>query len=91
MHPIVALLSLVIGMYGWVVFIYVLVSLLGHFDIINRNQPFVIKARSFLGDLVEPVLNKIRKYVKPYNNVDWSPAILLIALYFIQYCLNYYF
>ncbi len=91
MHPIVALISLVIGLYAWVVFIYILIILLGHFEIINRQQPFVVKARSMLGDMVEPVLSKIRKHVKPYNNVDWSPAILLVVLYFVQYCLNYYF
>ena len=91
MHPLIAIVSFVIGIYGWAVFIYIMITLLGQFDIINRNQPFVIKVRSFLGDIIEPVLTKIRKYVKPYNNVDWSPAVLLVALYFIQYCLNYYF
>lgn len=91
MHPITVLLSLLLSLYGWVVFFYVLVNLLVYFDVLKTDQPFVIRARKLLADAVEPVLAHIRKYVKPYNGVDWSPAILLIAIYFLQYCLNYYF
>jgi len=90
-HPIVALIDMVLGLYGWTVFIYVMLQLLVYFQIINPSQTLISKVTRFLADIIEPALNKIRKHVKPYNNIDLSPAILLIAIYFVQYCINYYF
>ena len=91
MHPLIALLDLLVSLYSFVVFIYVLMQLLAYFKIINTSQPFVVWLTNTLGNLIEPALNKIRKYIKPYDNIDFSPMVLLIALYFIQYCLRYYF
>ncbi len=90
MHPLIALLDLLISLYSTAVFVYVLIQLLAYFNIINMNQPFVITVNRFLSGLIEPALMRIRKYVRPYNNMDFAPLILLIGLYFIQYCLRYY-
>jgi YggT family protein len=91
MHPIIALLDFVIGLYSMAVFIYVLLQLLIHFNIVNSSQQAVASVMKFLSDITEPALSRIRKYLKPYNNFDFSALILLIGLYFLQSCLRYYF
>ncbi len=91
MHPLIALLDFVISLYSLAVFIYVVIQILAYFKILNTEQPVVIQINKFLNALVEPALSKIRKYVKPYDNIDFSPLILLIFLYFLQYCIRYYF
>lgn len=90
LHPVIALLDLILGFYSFIVFVYIIMRLLTQFEILNPYSPFVGKLLKLFGDLVEPVLNKIRKYVKPIGSVDLSPVILLLAIYMVQYCLYYY-
>lgn len=90
LHPVIALIDLIFGFYGLIVFIYIIMRLLTQFEILNPYSPFVGRALKLFGDLVEPVLDKIRKYVKPIGSVDLSPVILLMAIYMVQYCLEYY-
>jgi len=90
MNPIIALIDTVLSLAEFVVFCYAMILLLANFNIINVSQPFVQKIIKFLSDLIEPVLNKIRKYVKPYNNIDLAPLVLLIAIYFVRYTIVYY-
>lgn len=91
LNPITALLNFILDIYAWVVFIYVIMQLLSYFNVINTNEPLVVKIMKIFAGLCEPILSRIRRYIGIYNNFDFSPLILLLALKFIQYCLIYYF
>jgi YggT family protein len=91
MQPLIVLLNEIIGLYAFLVIIYVVIQLLAYFRILNTDQPVVIKVQGFLAKLIEPVLSRIRRYIKPYDGIDFSPFILLVILRFLQYCLVYYF
>ncbi len=90
-NPIIAILEFALGLYFWIVFFYFLIELLCYFNVVNMNEPVVIKARRLLASATEPVLAKIRKYIKPYNGFDLAPLILVLVIKFLQYCLIYYF
>lgn len=90
MNPIVFLFYQVINLYFYVVFAWVIMGLLMHFNIINRFQPLVSRVYQALEQMVEPVLRPIRKYVPPMAGFDIAPVVLFLGLQFIQYCLVYF-
>ncbi|MDX1949443.1 MAG: YggT family protein [Rickettsiales bacterium] len=89
--PFIALINLILELFSLVIFVYIIVQLLIYFEIVNKYQPLVSRIMGFLSGVIEPILNKIRKYIKPINGVDISPVLLLISIHFVQYCLTYYF
>lgn len=91
LHPILKLLDMVLEIYSTFVFIYIVIQLLVHFQVVNAYQPLVAKVMRILADIIEPVLRYIRRYIKPLNNVDLSPLVLILAINFLQYTIYYYF
>lgn len=91
LNPVLALLNLVLDIYCFAILVYIIINLLSHFEIINKYQPLVARVMTFLAQIIEPVLSKIRKYLKPINGIDLSPVVLLLAIRFVQYCIVYYF
>ncbi len=90
LHPFFFFIDLVLGFYGFVVFAYIILQLLTHFQIINGYQPFVKKIMSMMADIVEPALKFIRRYMKPLNNIDLSPVVLIFAIELLRYLILYY-
>lgn len=90
-NPILYLILTLLDLYEWIVIIWIIVSWLVHFQIINTYHPFVNKLNYFLYRLTEPVLVHIRKWVPPIGGLDISPIVLFILLNFVQYTLHYYF
>ncbi len=91
MNPIIALLDLLLGIYGFLVLVYVIIHLLSHFNVINTANQAVINISNFLARIIEPALTRLREYFKPVNGLDITPMVLLIIIWFIRYCLYYYF
>ena len=54
------------------------------FNIINTSNRFVYSAIEFLYKLCEPSLRIVRKYVPNFGNIDISPIIVYLLLWFIQ-------
>lgn len=90
-HPIIMLLSTVLEVYIFVVIVWIVLSWLIAFNIVNRYQPLVQRVDYALGRLVEPVVKRIRRYMPELGGIDISPVILLILLNFLNYALYYYF
>ncbi len=44
--------------------------------------------RQFVDRIVDPLLVPIRKIVKPFGSLDFSPVILMIAIYLIEWALT---
>ena len=86
-NPIIALLEYLLDLYWWVVVIAVIVSWLIAFNVINLHNNFVRQMVRMLDALTEPVFRQIRRVVPPVGGLDLSPIIVLIAIWFIQYCL----
>lgn len=82
--PLLNVLSMGLSLYWWAVIIYVIMSWLEQFDIINRYNPVVYNISSFLFRIVEPPLEKIRRFVPPISAIDISPIILILAIFFLQ-------
>ncbi|MBL4596780.1 MAG: YggT family protein [Robiginitomaculum sp.] len=77
LKPILSLLILV-------VFIRVIMSWLVSFNIINLQNRFVAIIWDISGKLTEPLVRPIRQILPPMAGFDFSPIILLLALYFLR-------
>lgn len=90
MPPLLYLINTLFDLYFLAVVIYLIISWLGFFNIINTRQQVVAMVSRSLGQIIEPVLAKIRKILPPMNGLDLSPVILLVGLSVVQYTINYY-
>ena len=90
MHPILALVYVILNLYKWVLIIYVVLDWLIAFNVINTYNRFVATARDILYRLTEPVLGRIRGMIPAVGGIDLSPLVALLAIWFIQYMLVYY-
>jgi YggT family protein len=84
MIPFVKLASSIIYLINLALLIYVVLSLLISFKIVNQHQPLVSRIYTLLGDLLEPILKRIRKILPPISGFDLSPIILILLLNFLN-------
>lgn len=45
---------------------------------------FAYNARQMLGNIFEPILNLLRKYIPPIGRVDMSGLVLLVGLWLLS-------
>jgi YggT family protein len=86
-NPIIALLLLLLDFYWWVVVIAVVVSWLVAFGVLNTYNEFARTIVRALAALTEPVFRQIRRVIPSVGGLDFSPFIVLVAIWFIEYVL----
>ncbi|MBK93876.1 MAG: hypothetical protein CMP33_06760 [Rickettsiales bacterium] len=79
-----------IKIYSFCVIIYVLLSILISFSIINQTNYLINIIMNFLFKIIEPILNLIRKFIPNFGNVDITPVLLLIFLKTLQFSILKY-
>ena len=76
--------------YSYVVISNVIISWLVAFNVLNTQNRFVYSILDFTYRLTEPFLNRIRRYLPNLGAFDISPIILLMFVWIIQMCMEYY-
>ena len=76
--------------YSYVVIANVIISWLVAFHVLNTQNRFVYSILDFTYRLTEPFLNRIRRYLPNLGAFDISPIILLMLIWIIQMCMEYY-
>ena len=82
--PLLSVGLKIIGLYQFLVLIYVILGWLETFNILNRYNQIVYNLHTFLFRIIEPVLAPIRRIIPNLGNIDLSPIILFFIIYFIQ-------
>ena len=90
MAPFVELIDIVLTFYVWVVVIYVVLSWLVQFDVINSRNQFVRTLGDFLFRMTEPALRPIRRILPNLGGVDLSPMVLILLVWFIRRLMREY-
>ena len=80
----------ILQIYKYAVIIYVIVSMLISFNIINTNNRIISIVMDFLFKLIEPLLRVIRNVVPNFGAIDVSPVILIIVIEAFQYIMTKY-
>ena len=84
MNSLLGLIIQIISLYKLVLLIYIIATWLISFNVINTSNRFIYSAMEILYRLSEPSLRLVRKYVPTFGNVDISPIIVYLLLWFIQ-------
>ena len=84
MNSLLLLLIQIINLYIYVLIIYIIVTWLVAFKIINTSNRFVYSIVEILYRLCSPPLQFIRRFIPNFGNIDISPIIFLLALWFLQ-------
>ena len=70
----------ILNFYKYSVIIYVVISMLISFNVININNQFISIIMNFLFKLIEPSLKIIRRVVPNFGSIDITPVILIILI-----------
>ena len=84
MNSLLGLLIQIIDLYKLVLIVYIIVTWLIAFNIINTTNRFVYSIMEILYRLSEPSLRLVRRYVPTFGNIDISPIIVFLFLWFLQ-------
>ena len=84
MNSLLALLIQIIDLYKLVLIFYIIATWLVAFNIINTSNRFVYSLMEILYRLCEPSLRWVRRYVPRFGNIDISPIIVFLLLWFLQ-------
>ena len=76
--------------YSYIVIANVVISWLVAFNILNTGNRFVYMVLDFTYRITEPLLIKIRRFLPNLGAFDISPVILLMLIWIIQMCMEYY-
>ena len=90
MNTIVGLIDGLIYIYIYVVLIYVVLTWLVKFDILNTRNQLVRTIGDFLYRVTEPAVRPIRRVVPNLGGVDLSPAILIVLLLLVRGLMHEY-
>ena len=80
----------ILKIYSYIVIANVVISWLVAFNVLNTQNRFVYSILDFTYRLTEPFLNRIRRYLPNLGAFDISPIILLMFIWIIQMCMEYY-
>jgi len=90
-NPFIDLIANLIHLYKWCVLLWMILTTLVSFKVINPYQPVVQRVMYALNRLVEPALRPIRKFLPDLGGIDISPIILWLLLDFAIEVLYRYF
>ena len=80
----------ILKLYSYIVIANVILSWLVAFNIINTGNRFVYSVLDFTYRMTEPFLNRIRAFLPNLGAFDISPVILLMLIWIMQMCMEYY-
>ncbi len=84
LDPLIQVTIIAIDIYKWVVIVWIILSWLTAFNVINTHNRFVYAVNRFLYRATEPALRPIRRIVPLIGGLDLSPIVLFLALFFVQ-------
>ena len=90
MKAIYLLMFQIINIYEWIVIIHVIFSWLVSFNILNTQSRFVFIILDFSYRATSPILDRIRNYIPNLGQIDITPIVLLLALWFVKLCMQLY-
>lgn len=82
--PILWLITTVINLFVFILIVSAVLSWLVAFDVVNPRNRFVYMVGDFCYRITEPLLKPIRNILPSFGNVDISPIVLILLLYFVE-------
>ncbi len=90
MHSLFYVFDVLLDLFMWLIIIWVVMSWLTSFNIINTQNRLVYLVNDFLHRITEPVLRPIRRVVPMFGGFDVSPVILILLIIFLRSLMREY-
>jgi YggT family protein len=90
MVSLVLLVDTVLNIFTWIVIVQVVLSWLVQFNVVNARNRVVNTIGEITYRVTEPVLAPIRRFLPSFGNVDWSPLVLILGLWFLRNLMREY-
>lgn len=84
MEALLLLIVRLLSLYKWILIIWVVLSWLISFNVVNTRNRFVYLLSDFLYRVTEPALRPIRRILPNFGGIDISPVILIFIIWFLQ-------
>lgn len=84
MNSLLGLIIQIIDLYKLILIMYIIATWLIAFNIVNTSNRFVYIIMNALYRLSEPSLKIVRRYIPNLGNIDISPIIVFLLLWFLQ-------
>lgn len=81
-------LFFLLGVFGTVIFVQVVISWLVLFNVINTHNNFMRSVVYALDRLTAPIYRPIRKILPDFGGVDFSPLVALLAIQALRIVLS---
>lgn len=89
-HIFFELIRAVLGLISIVLIVYVVISWLYAFDIVDRRNQFIRSVWEFCSRVTDPLLRPLRRLIPPIAGVDLSVLVLLLAIWLLQNEVTYW-
>jgi YggT family protein len=76
--------DIILSLYWWCIIVYVIMSWLVAFNIVNTYNPVVNAVGGFLHKIIEPLMKQIRRVLPVMGGLDLAPLVVLLGLFFIR-------
>ena len=83
-NPLIEVLLLVLYLFQWSLVVYILISLLVQFGVVNPYHSIINLIQNSLSQIHEPILNVLRRYIPIFGNLDLTPLIVFVVIHFIS-------
>ena len=84
MNSLLILLIQLINLYQLILIIYIILTWLINFNVVNTSNRLVYSIMQTLYRLCEPLLSTVRRYLPNLGNIDISPILVYLGLWFIK-------
>ena len=84
MNSLLYLIIQIVNLFQFVLIVYIILTWLVNFNIINTGNRFVYSILDALYRLCEPSLNFVRRYIPTFGAIDLSPIVVYLSLWFMK-------
>ena len=84
MNSLLGLIIQIIGLYQFLLLIYIIATWLINFNIINTSNKLIYSSMEALYRLCEPSLRFIIQFLPSFGSIDISPVIVYLLLWFLK-------
>lgn len=83
-HIIFELIRAILGLISIVLIVYVVISWLYAFDVVDRRNAFIRSVWEFTSRITDPMLRPLRRLIPPIAGVDLSVLVLLLIIWLLR-------
>ena len=88
MTSFLEILLMLLQVAQFIIIAHIIMSWLINFQVLNQRQPIVAQAWAGLNRIVQPVYDRVRRFIPAAAGLDFAPLVVLLVVYGLQILLE---